>query len=147
MLLRLLQLWNYHWLILEILLEKMFWFNFIKLTVEYFNGLKGLQIPNKSAGIRKFSSPWSISQWTQDVNWTYIRRSEDVQDVFWTSYVRSSYVLCLLGSFWNSLIALLTKRNRWSTCLNFSFITWISSSKFDEILFVRWRSPLIVVRL
>ena len=23
--------------------------------------------------------------WTQDVSWTYIRRSEDVQDVFWTS--------------------------------------------------------------
>ena len=34
---------------------------------------------------------------TQDVNWTYIRRSEDVQDVFWTSYVRSIYVLFLLG--------------------------------------------------
>ena len=31
--------------------------------------------------------------WTQDVNWTYIRRSEDVQDVFWTSYVLSIYVL------------------------------------------------------
>ena len=26
-----------------------------------------------------------ISPWTQDVNWTYIRRSEDVQDVIWTS--------------------------------------------------------------
>ena len=25
----------------------------------------------------------------------YIRRSEDVLDVFWTSYVRSIYVLCL----------------------------------------------------
>ena len=36
------------------------------------------------------------TQWTQDVNWTYIRRSEDVQDVFWTSYVRSIYV-CLFG--------------------------------------------------
>ena len=31
----------------------------------------------------------------QYLNWTYIRRSEDVQDVFWTSYVRSIYVLCL----------------------------------------------------
>ena len=28
-----------------------------------------------------------------DVNWTYIRHSEDVLDVFWTSYVRSIYVL------------------------------------------------------
>ena len=27
----------------------------------------------------------------------YVRRSEDVQDVFWTSYVRSIYVLCLRG--------------------------------------------------
>ena len=34
---------------------------------------------------------------TQDVNWTYIRRSEDVLDVFWTSYVRSVYVLGLRG--------------------------------------------------
>ena len=29
----------------------------------------------------------------EDVNLTYIRRSEDVQDVSWTSYVRSIYVL------------------------------------------------------
>ena len=36
--------------------------------------------------------------WTQDVNWTYIRRSEDVQDIFWTPYVRSIYVLCPGGS-------------------------------------------------
>ena len=35
------------------------------------------------------------STWTQDVNWTYKRRSEDVLDVFWTSYARSIYVLCL----------------------------------------------------
>ena len=32
--------------------------------------------------------------WTQDANWTYVRRSEDVLDVFWKSYVRSIYVLC-----------------------------------------------------
>ena len=31
--------------------------------------------------------------WTQDENWTYIRRSEGIQCVFWTSYVRSIYVL------------------------------------------------------
>ena len=41
----------------------------------------------------------------------YIRRSEDVQDVFWTSYVRSIYVLCLLGTIqyldiWRQLIGL-----------------------------------------
>ena len=40
--------------------------------------------------------------WTQDVNWTYIRRSEDVVNAFWTSYIRSIYVLCLgrCFSFW-----------------------------------------------
>ena len=31
--------------------------------------------------------------WTQDLNWTYISRSENVLDVFWTSYVSSIYVL------------------------------------------------------
>ena len=30
-------------------------------------------------------------------NLKYIRRSEDVQDVIWTSYVHSIYVLCLWG--------------------------------------------------
>ena len=34
------------------------------------------------------------SPWIQDVNLTYIRLSNDVQDVFSTSYVRSVYILC-----------------------------------------------------
>ena len=42
-----------------------------------------------------------LSPLTQGVNWTYIRRSEDVLDVFWTSYVRSFYVLCLQGYYGN----------------------------------------------
>ena len=42
--------------------------------------------------ILNYSTPW-----TQDVNWTYIRRWEDVQGVFWASYVRSIYVLCRGG--------------------------------------------------
>ena len=32
-----------------------------------------------------------------DANWTYIRRSEDVQHAFWTSYARSIYALCPRG--------------------------------------------------
>ena len=40
------------------------------------------------------------SPWTQEVNWTYIRRSEDVLDALWTFYVRSIYVLCPGGSTW-----------------------------------------------
>ena len=39
---------------------------------------------------------WTFSK-IQDVNWTYIRRSGDVQDVFWMFNVRSIYVLCLRG--------------------------------------------------
>ena len=39
----------------------------------------------------------SSSNLAQDVNFTHIRCSEDVLDVFWTSYVRSIYVLCLRG--------------------------------------------------
>ena len=35
--------------------------------------------------------------WTQDVNWAYIKRSEDLKDVFWTSWVCSIYVLCPEG--------------------------------------------------
>ena len=36
--------------------------------------------------------------WAQDVNWAYIRRLEDVQDVFWMSYVHAIYVLCPRGT-------------------------------------------------
>ena len=32
--------------------------------------------------------------WKQDVNWKNIRLSEDVQDVFWTSFEFYIYVLC-----------------------------------------------------
>ena len=31
---------------------------------------------------------------TQNVNWMLVRLSDDAPDVFWTSYVCSSYVLC-----------------------------------------------------
>ena len=36
---------------------------------------------------------------TQEVIWTYIKRSEEDQD-FRTSYVRSVYVLCWGGKYW-----------------------------------------------
>ena len=39
-----------------------------------------------------YSYPWS-SPYAQDVNWAYIRRSENVHDVFWASYVRSISVV------------------------------------------------------
>ena len=36
-----------------------------------------------------------MSPWTHYIKWTYIKYSEDVFGVFWTSYVRSIYALCL----------------------------------------------------
>ena len=39
-----------------------------------------------------------ITLWAQDVNWTYIRHSKEVQDVFWTLYVHSICVMCLGGT-------------------------------------------------
>ena len=35
-----------------------------------------------------------VSPETQEGNWTYMKGPVDVQDVLWTSYVRSVYVLC-----------------------------------------------------
>ena len=45
--------------------------------------------------IIQYNASLTITPQTQDVSWTYIRRSEDVPDVFWTSYIRSIYVQCL----------------------------------------------------
>ena len=42
-----------------------------------------------------------VTPWAQDVNWTYIKRSEDAQGVFWKSYVRSIYVVCPRGMILN----------------------------------------------
>ena len=46
-----------------------------------------------------FISKNTGSPYRQDVNWTYTRRSEDIQDVFWTSYIRLIYILSLRGMF------------------------------------------------
>ena len=74
----------------------------------------------------------SHSPQAQDVNWTYIRRWEDVQDVFWTLYVRSVYVLFLQG--WEI----------WSV-QNLEFTTFEGNNKYkskiifrNKILNLRW---------
>ena len=67
-----------------------------------------------------------LSPWTQGVNWTYIRRSEDVQDIFWTPYVRSIYVLCP-GGFQSLFLiklqapATLLKKRLWHRCFPVNF--------------------------
>ena len=73
-------------------------------------------------------TPHSISPQTQGVNWAYIRRSEDVQDVFWMSYVRSIYVLCLRAclnnGFWQGSfvrICWVFNRSAWTKKLYPSF--------------------------
>ena len=43
-----------------------------------------------------------MSPWTEVVSWMYIRRSEDVSDVFWTSYLRLVYTLCSEDALRNS---------------------------------------------
>ena len=44
-------------------------------------------------------TPHIYSVYVQNVNWMYMRRSVHVLDVYWTSYVRSIYVLCPGGLF------------------------------------------------
>ena len=50
-----------------------------------------------------FSRYWPpiqlLTPLTQDVDWAYIRRSEGVLVVLWTSYVRGFYVLCSGGKY------------------------------------------------
>ena len=41
-----------------------------------------------------WKSPVNSTPWSEDVNWTYIRRSEDIQDVFRTPCACTTYVLC-----------------------------------------------------
>ena len=76
----------------------------------------------------------------------YIRRSEGVQDVFWTCYVCSIYVLCLLGK-----MDLFTKMKRSSEdffgkCEHFRWCLWIGSYlqqkrlKEDYIIYIDHRS-------
>ena len=49
--------------------------------------------------------------WTQEVNWTYMRRSEDLQSVFWTSYVRLIYIMCPGGQVKSSKVLLYEEIN------------------------------------
>ena len=42
------------------------------------------------------------TSWTQDVDWRYIRRSEDVKNIFWASYARPIYILYPGGNFTQS---------------------------------------------
>ena len=68
-----------------------------------------------------------FTPWTQDANWMYIRRSEDVLNVFLTSYVRSICVFCsgatcitfIQSHFKNS-----HSKKIWRTSTNFVMVCW-----------------------
>ena len=45
-----------------------------------------------------------FTPWTEDVNWTYVRRSEEILDLFWSSYTLSIYVLCTGGTLETSAL-------------------------------------------
>ena len=51
--------------------------------------------------------------WTKDVNWTYIRSWQEVLDLFWTSYVRSTYVLCPGDTIFLSVISAAVYKDYW----------------------------------
>ena len=67
----------------------------------YWDDLK--QVASAIKFYARFLIFWCYISWLAFLrrHMTYIRRSEDVQDVFWTSYVHSIYVLYLQG--WNEL--------------------------------------------
>ena len=93
-----------------------------------------------------------LSPETQDVKWKYIRRSEDVQDVFWTSYVRSSYVVCLRechSLFFSKLAGVrpanLLKKRLWHRCFLVKFVKVLRTTFFIEHL--SWLLLLLVVQV
>ena len=78
-----------------------------------------------------------MTPWTQDVNWTYKRRSEDVLDVFWMSYIRSICVLCPRGgsvrpfsTLWKSSSLEEYERARIIWLKSF---TWINTDFFNPL--------------
>ena len=68
----------------------------VEFDVPQHAGVEKAEYLNDYDAVSKFCLYKNTPQ-TQDVNWTYIRRSDDVLDVFWTSYVHTIYVLCLQG--------------------------------------------------
>ena len=73
---------NFGWL--ESVLDSLRW---LLAVLGSFNKELLIHFTLSQENVLLFTTPW-----TQDVNLTHIRRSEIVQDVFWTPYVRLIYV-------------------------------------------------------
>ena len=93
---------------------------------------------------------WCIyppTQLTQDVNWTYTIHSEDVLDVFWTSYVRPIYVLCLLGILWTSYLFSRQIIAVWADIPSFKFNKKIKlKNVFKKFLDTSWKFMMITFK-
>ena len=70
--------------------------------------------------------------WAQDANWKYIRRSEDVLHIFWTSSVCSIYVLCPGGMVKRVEHLLMQMRKQGSECIFLSFIISLLKKIFGK---------------
>ena len=75
---------------------------------------------------------------TRNVNWTYLRRSEGIEVIFWMSYIRPSYVVCarwLWTTTWYSvLFGKITNQKIWeNTAHKRKFYVKNIFSKYDQI--------------
>ena len=89
--------------------------------------------------IKKFyltgSAPKKAPPWTQVLNWTFIRVSGDVPDVFWTPYVRSICVLCPGGSWKHKAVIWWCNRTSVETrCIKFRYRDIWKSHTFCETI-------------
>ena len=82
-----------------------FWRYFLKFTPVIEKLKKGANQNIWSLDWIGFTKSYLINlpHWIQDVNWSYIRRSEDFLEVVWTSYVRPVYVICSGGKQFENL--------------------------------------------
>ena len=73
-----------------------------QLQTKFTGSYKKKSVKSRAHSFATDSGLYWIASWhlletnlyTKDVNWTYMKRIKDAQDFFWTSYVRSIYVLC-----------------------------------------------------
>ena len=64
---------------------------------KFWKALCIIQIPKETRREFNLFETFLFPPGHKDVNRMYIRRSEDVQDVFWASYIRSIYILVSRG--------------------------------------------------
>ena len=66
--------------------------------------------------------------WTNDIYWTHIRRSKDVLEVFWTPYVRWTYVECPVVTSWTFNCCFYSSLEKCFSTWDHSFSTYVEFS-------------------